>query len=116
MSEDNPAAQAHVNAQADLQAAEAAAAALLADLSAKDVANGTATVQPRLPSLPSRYAPGDAPDPVKGVAAPGGGLPEALGSFHAVDFETLRKPTNTESHKIDFAAKIKAAQKPYGNH
>jgi len=113
----DPAAQAQAQAMADLQHAEAQAAALLAELEAKDAANAVAaTVQPH--RMPSPYAPGDEPDPVKGVASPGAQqLHDALdSSFRPVDLARVKETTLASSHTIDFAQKIRDAQKFKGSH
>lgn len=109
-------ADAEAQAQADLAKAEREAAALLAELEAKDAANSVASgVQPH--KMPSPYAPGETPDPVKGVGEPEGyknGLWNALdGNFKPVNLENLKTPTNTSSATIDFAQKIRDANK-YG--
>lgn len=109
------AALAKAEAQADLAVAEKQAAALLAELEAKDSANAVAaTVQHK---MPSPYAPGENPDPVKGVGQPEGwnnDLYNALdGNFKPVDLDNMRNPTNTSSHQVDFAQKIRDANK-YG--
>lgn len=100
------------DAQAALAKAEADAAALLADLEAKDHADAAVSH-----TLPSPYAPGERPDPVKGVGEPEGyknDLWNALdGNFKPVDLESMKQPTNKASVTIDFAQKIRDANK-YG--
>lgn len=118
--EGHDAAQSQAQAQADLAAANAAAEALLADLQAKDAVNTVADTVPKY-KMPSPYAPGEEPNPVKGVAPSTvdgiGQLNDALGStFKPVNLDDIAKPTNTASATINFAEKIKAAQKFYGNH
>lgn len=103
----------------DLARAEAQAAALLAELEAKDAANDVAAGLPKY-EMPSPYAPGEGPrDPRKSVAAPGGQvqLNDALNSmFKPADPDTIRKPTNTSTHTVNFAQKIRDAQKYHGSH
>jgi hypothetical protein len=95
----------NAQANADLQHAEAQAAALLAELEAKDAANATAASVVR--------------DPVKSVAASTGAddLADALNSsFKPVNLKDMGKTTLASSHTVDFAQKIKDAQKFHGNH
>jgi hypothetical protein len=110
--------QAHSQAQANLQHAEAQAAALLAELEAKDAANSVAsTVQPH--RMPSQYAPGESPDPVAGVAASSGfdQFTDALdGSFKPVDFSKIRQTTLASSHTADLSQKLRTALRPNGSH
>jgi len=114
MTDTNPAAQAQADAAAALARAEAEAAALLADLEAKDH-----SAPPKVThALPSPYAPGELPpDPVKGVGEPEGyknQLYNALdGNFKPVNLDDMRIPTNTASVTVDFAQKIRDANK-YG--
>jgi hypothetical protein len=103
---------------ADLKREEDAAAALLAELEAKDRANATASTVSKQHQMPSPHAPGEAPaDPVKGVGEPEGwnnDLWNALdGNFKPVDFDSVKTPTNTSSHTVNFAQKIRDANK-YG--
>lgn len=107
--------QAQANAQAALQAANDAAAALLSELESKDP-------EPRPKSapktMPSPYAPGEGPrNPVDSVARPSAqsAWQDVIdSSFKPVDLDALRKPTNTSSHTVDFAQKIRDAQKQRG--
>jgi hypothetical protein len=99
---------------ADLHRAETDAAALRAVLEAKDAANSVAAgVQPH--KMPPQHAPGD--DPVKGVGEPAGwnnDLWNALdGNFKPATPETIHTPTNTSSTTVNFAQKIRDANK-YG--
>jgi hypothetical protein len=109
----NPAAQAATEAALALQRAEAEAAALLAELNAKDNANAVAST---VHKMPSPYAPGEEPprDPVKSLAAL-----YSQGQDWAND-QSFRpafgETTLPVSHTVDFAQKIKDAQKPRGNH
>lgn len=107
----------NIQAQADLAKAEREAAALLAELQAKDTANAAAA---SVHKMPAQYAPGETPpaDPVKGVGEPEGyhnDLWNALdGNFKPVDHTNIKQPTNAASHTVDFAQKIRDANK-YGN-
>lgn len=112
------ASQIAADAKATLDKANAAAAAYLAELQAKDAANGVAA---NVHQMPSEYAPGEGPrDPKASVAAPGSEqLQNALdGSFKpAINANgTFRKSTLPVSHKVDFAQKIRDAQKYHGSH
>lgn len=111
------AATAKARADADLARAEREAAALLAELQAKDAANATAA---SVHQLPAPYAPGErppdpTPDPVKGVAQPQGMQEQLMnamdGNFKPVNLDDMRQPTNTSSHMVDFAQKIRDANK-----
>lgn len=122
------AVQTEADAQARINHAEADAAALLAELQAKDAANATAaSVDNGKPKykMPSKYAPGESPaerDPVQSIANT---TPSAqrITTEQAADlmfkpaFDANPKETTLPmSHTVDFAAKIKAAQKYHGNH
>lgn len=108
---------------AQAQADEKAAAKLALDQANADAAKLLAELEAANPGhkMPSPYAPGEAPpppaDPVKGVGQPEGwnnDLWNALdGNFKPVNFENLKTPTNTSSHTVDFAQKIRDANK-YG--
>jgi len=106
-----------IQAQADLARAEREAAALLAQLEAKDSANAVAaSVQPH--KMPSPHAPGEAPrNPVDSVGKPEGWDDQLLsaldGNFKPATLDSMRVPTNTSSHTVDFAQKIRDANK-YG--
>ena len=111
----DPVSQQHSQAQADLQHAEAQAAALLAELQAKDAANATAA---SVHKMPSPYAPGAEPDPVKGVApsAHEQVMSALESSFKPVDLSKMKETTLASSRTVDFAQKIRDAQKFGGSH
>lgn len=100
---------AKAQAKLDLAAAEADAKALLAELEAADA------VAPKSYKMPPRYAPGEEPDPVAGVAQPEGyqaQLYNALdGNFKPATPETITQSTLASSHTVDFAQKIRDANK-----
>ena len=106
-------AQADMDAKAqaklDLANAEAEAKELLSELEASDAA------KPKVYKMPSPYAPGDEPDPVKGVAQPEGyqdQLFNALdGNFKPATPETIKQSTLASSHTVNFAQKIREANK-----
>jgi hypothetical protein len=99
-------------AKADLATANSAAEALLADLEAKDAVNSTAgSVAAPAHQMPSPYAPGD---PRNGVAAPSPAdqLHDALeSSFRPVNMKNLKENTLPSSKTVDFAQKIRDANK-----
>lgn len=103
-----------MQAKLDLQRAEDEAKALLAELEAKDRANAVAQGVAGH-KMPSPYAPGEEPrDPVKGVAGPEGmqQLHDALdSSFRPVDLSKMKETTLASSHTVDFAQKIRDANK-----
>jgi hypothetical protein len=103
-------------AKAAMAKAQDAAEALLADLEAQDAVNATAASVPASKyQMPSEYAPGD---PRASVAAPSGGdqLHNALeGSFRPVNMSNLKETTLPSSKTVDFAQKIRDANK-YGKH
>ena len=104
---------AKAQAKLDLAAAEADAQLLLDELNAADASEGGKYKTYR---LPSPYAPGEGPaDPVKGVAQPAGyndSLYNAMdGNFKPVDLTNLKDSTLQSSHTVDFAQKIKDANK-----
>lgn len=108
-------AQQQADAQAALNAAEADAAALLAELDATDAAKPDLSKY----QMPPRRAPGEPTDPVKSVAAPSRISAQAAAElmFKPVgDTAKIRDTTLPMTHTVDFAAKIKAARKDYGSH
>lgn len=119
------AAQEQADAQAALNAAENDAAALLAELEAKDAANATAaTVHNVKYQMPSKYAPGEDPaerDPVQSVQNT---MPRRISAQEAAekmfkpvgDTAKIRDTTLPMTHKVDFAQKIRDAQKFKGSH
>lgn len=98
-------------AKADMAKATNAAEALLADLEAQDQVNTVAASVPESKyKMPSPYAPGD---PRASVAAPGGSqLHDALeGSFRPVNKENISQVTLPSSKTVDFAQKVRDANK-----
>jgi len=99
-------------AKADMAKAQDAAQALLADLESQDAVNAVAAsvAEPKY-KMPSAYAPGD---PRAGVAAPSGGeqLHNALdSSFRPVNMDNIKQNTLPSSKTVDFAQKIRDANK-----
>lgn len=98
-----------VAAKEALAKAEAEAKALLSQLEANEAPKG------KTYTLPSPFPPGEEPDPVKGVAQPEGynnDLFNALdGNFKPANLDDMHIPTNTASHSVDFAQKIREANK-----
>lgn len=90
-----------IKAQADAVSAEKQAAAQQAQEAAREQANAVAA--------------GVKADPVKGVGEPEGwnnDLYNALdGNFKPANLDTMRVPTNTSSVTVDFAQKIRDANK-----
>lgn len=104
-------------AQAELARAEADAAALLADLEAKDPTPPAAATN----KMPSPYAPGEAPaerDPVESIARTQriSAQDAAEAMFKPVNAENIKDSTLPMSHRVDFAQKIRDAQKFGGRH
>lgn len=102
-------------AKAAMAKATDAAEALLADLEAQDAVNATAASVPESKyKMPSPYAPGEGPrDPSSSVAAPGGSqLHDALeSSFRPVNKDNIKQTTLPSSHTVDFAQKVRDANK-----
>ena len=101
-------------AKAAMAKAQDAAEALLADLEAQDAVNATAASVPKPKyEMPSRYAPGEGPrDPSSSVAAPASQLHDALeSSFRPVNMDNIKQTTLPSSHTVDFAQKIRDANK-----
>lgn len=108
------AAEASADAMVDLARAEAEAEALLKELETEDVANGKAPASKY--AMKSQYAPGEDPaerDPVKSLkpALTLGGMDPDDPRFSTA----FKESTLAGSHTVDFAQKIREAQKPYGN-
>lgn len=101
-------------AKADMVKAQSAAEALLADLEAQDAVNATAASVPESKyKMPSAYAPGEGPrDPSSSVAAPASQLHNALeSSFRPVNMDNISQTTLPSSKTVDFAQKIRDANK-----